>query len=100
MGITLETYWLAAAGVNPVEWVEKLKDRIPCVHLKDLTIHGWQATFAPVGEGNLNFPAILQKMKEVGTVQHMLVEQDTCEESPFVCLQKSHDNVRAMGYCD
>ncbi|MFR7478234.1 MAG: sugar phosphate isomerase/epimerase family protein [Acutalibacteraceae bacterium] len=100
MGITLDTYWLAAAGVNPVEWVEKLKDRIPCVHLKDLAVRGWQTTFAPVGEGNLNFPAILKKMEEVGTVKYMLVEQDTCEESPFVCLKKSHDAVRAMGYTE
>jgi sugar phosphate isomerase/epimerase len=100
MGITLDTYWLAAAGVNPADWVTKLADRIDCVHLKDMDLRGFQSVFAPVGEGNLDFPGILERMKQTGKVKYMLVEQDTCEGSPFDCLKRSCDNVRKMGYTE
>ena len=36
-------------------WIERLKDRIPCVHLKDMQVEGFEQRMAPVMEGNLNF---------------------------------------------
>ena len=48
MGITLDTYWVAAAGADVCEWIRLLKDRIPCVHLKDMQIKGWNQIMAPV----------------------------------------------------
>ena len=58
MGFTLDTYWVAAAGGDVCQWIELLKDRIPCVHLKDMTVDGFAQQMAPVMEGKLNFPAI------------------------------------------
>ena len=63
MGITLDTYWVAAAGADVCEWIRLLKDRIPCVHLKDMQIKGWNQIMAPVMEGNLNFPAIFKELE-------------------------------------
>lgn len=97
MGITLDTYWIQAAGADVCQWLEILKDRIPCVHLKDMAVNGFQQRMAPVMEGNMNFPAILRKMEELGTVEYLLVEQDDCYgESPFQCLKTSYDNVKAL----
>ena len=59
------------------QWLERLKDRIPCVHLKDMTVAGRERRMAPVGEGNMNFPAIMKKLDELGTTKYALVEQDT-----------------------
>ena len=56
MGFTLDTYWVQAAGADIYQWIDILKDRIPCVHLKDMTVQGWQQHMAPVGSGNLNLP--------------------------------------------
>jgi len=36
---------------------------------------GVQPHFAPLGQGNLNFPAIVQAMRKAGT-EYFLVEQD------------------------
>lgn len=100
LGFTLDTYWVQFAGADCLEWIDRLSDRIPCVHLKDMGISadGWKNKMAPVGEGNMNFEAIMQKLELYGNTEYALVEQDTCEESPFVCLEKSFKNIKAMGY--
>lgn len=98
MGFTLDTYWVQAAGADVCQWLDILGNRIPCVHLKDMDVRGFNQVMAPVMEGNMNFAAILQKLEAIGKTQYLLVEQDTCEESPFVCLEKSYKNLSAMGY--
>ncbi len=99
MGFTLDTYWLQAAGCDVIHWIEKLQDRIPCVHLKDMAVQGWDARFAPIGEGNLDFPQILHTLKTLGKTKYLLVEQDDCYgDSPFACLERSYKNIRKMGY--
>ena len=45
----------------------------------------------------MNFKAILKTL-EGTNCEYILVEQDICRESPFVCLKKSYDNVAALGY--
>lgn len=98
-GVTLDTYWVQAAGADVLEWIDILQDRIPCVHLKDMSVNGFDQRKAVVGEGNLNFPKILEKLQTLGKTKYMLVEQDDCYgESAFDCLKRSYDNVRKMGY--
>jgi sugar phosphate isomerase/epimerase len=53
--------------------------------------------FAEIGEGNLNWPAILAAAAESG-VEWYLVEQDRCyNRDPFESLDISYRNLRAMG---
>ena len=97
LGFTLDTYWVQAAGGDVVEWIDALKGRLPCVHLKDMAMEKGGQVMAPVMEGNMNFPRILRHLEKAGT-KYILVEQDTCQESPFVCLEKSYRNVSSLGY--
>lgn len=98
LGITLDTYWVAAAGADVCQWIHLLKDRIPCVHLKDMQVKGMSSFMAPVMEGNLNFPGILKSLEET-CCEYLLVEQDTCQGSPFDCLETSYRNLKNAGYC-
>ncbi|MDO4324624.1 MAG: sugar phosphate isomerase/epimerase [bacterium] len=95
LGITLDTYWVAAAGLDAVSWIQKLKDRIYCVHLKDLNIVERNRVMAPVMEGNLDFAGILDALTQT-CCQYALVEQDICEGSPFDCLKKSYENLNVL----
>lgn len=98
MGFTLDTYWLQAAGCDVLAWLARLKDRIPCVHLKDMTVRGMEIRMAAVGQGNMNFPAVIDLLRAQGTTEHLLVEQDDCYgESPFACLQKSYEYLKSLG---
>lgn len=95
----LDTYWVQAGGGDPAEWVRRLAGREPLLHLKDMCVTPErEQRFAEVGEGNLNWPAILAAA-EAGGVEYLLVEQDDCYgRDPFACLATSCRNLRAMGY--
>lgn len=92
----IDTYWVQHGGGDPAAWIEKLKGRIPLVHLKDMTMRGGKQIMAEVGEGNMNFPAIIAACKKAG-VEWYIVEQDTCERDPFESLAISLKNLHAMG---
>ncbi len=67
------------------------------IHLKDMAVLADRSQrLAEVGEGNLNWPPLLEACREAGVVWY-LVEQDNCYESdPFDCLHTSLKNLRAM----
>ncbi len=98
MGVTLDTYWVQAAGADICTWIDKLQDRIPCVHFKDMAIKGFEQRMAVVGEGNIDFQKILKQLTKFGTTEHILVEQDNCYgDSPFACLKRSYDYLKGLG---
>jgi sugar phosphate isomerase/epimerase len=93
----IDTYWIAHGGADPVQWINKVKGRIPCIHLKDITIDQEKKyPMMEVGTGNLNWPAILQACKDAG-VEWYIIEQDVCPRDPFDCLANSLKNLKAMG---
>jgi len=95
----IDTYWVQYGGADPIEWIKKCKGRLPCIHLKDMTMkptrEGIQL-MAEIGEGNMNWPGILGACKEIG-VQWYIIEQDECQRDPFESLTISLRNLRAMG---
>jgi sugar phosphate isomerase/epimerase len=95
----LDTYWITAGGGDPAEWVRKCAGREPLLHLKDMAVTAKrEIRMAEVGEGNLNWPAIL-KAAEEGGVKYLLVEQDECYgRDPFESLAISRRNLAQMGY--
>lgn len=92
----IDTYWIQHGGGDPAQWIRRLKGRAPLVHLKDMVIKDNKPIFAEVGEGNLNWPPILEACKEAG-VKWYLVEQDICQRDPFESLKISLENLRKMG---
>ncbi len=89
--LEIDVYWLAVAGLDPAALLRRAAGKIPAVHLKDLEVFGWEApTYAPVGEGNLDWEAILEACRSGGT-EWLIVEQDTCRRDAFDCLQSSFD---------
>ena len=92
----IDTYWVQHGGGDPAAWIRRMKDRMPVVHLKDMVIVDGEQAMAEIGEGNLNWPAVLQACQEAG-VEWYAVEQDICRRDPFESLRISYRNLRAMG---
>ena len=92
----LDTYWIQHGGGDPAAWICRLRGRVPTIHVKDMEMQGSTQLFAEVGEGNLNWQAILEACKEAG-VEWYIVEQDTCQRDPFESLGISLRNLKAMG---
>lgn len=120
MGMEIDVHWVQRGGLDPVRTLQKYAGRTAMVHLKDYRIGqlpesafglldsgdimGFMSEFknvvqfAEVGEGNLDFPSIIDASQAAGA-EYMLVEQDELYgRTVWEALQTSHDNVVAMGH--
>jgi sugar phosphate isomerase/epimerase len=84
----VDTYWVAVAGFDPAALLRRLKGRISVIHAKDLLPHEWQVRDVPVGEGNLDWDAILGACHSGGT-EWVAVEQDNCWRDHFDSMDSS-----------
>lgn len=96
---SLDTHWLASAGVSVTDWIRKVAGRMSIMHFKEYAIVGGAQTvetvcrdFAEVGEGNIEWNAVIEACREIGVV-YALVEQDKCLGNPFDSLQISFHNM-------
>ncbi len=93
----IDTYWIQAGGGDPAEWIRRCAGRIPVLHLKDMIMGEDGQRFAEIGEGNLNWPAILAAARDAD-VEWYCIEQDRCyDRDPFDSLKISLDNLHEMG---
>ena len=102
-GFVLDTHWLTCAGLNVPKWIRKAKGRMTTIHFKDYkilspgdNIGGVNKMFAEIGEGNLDWPPIIEACREIG-IENVVVEQDICEGDPFDSLEISFNNMVKMG---
>ncbi|UQZ36622.1 sugar phosphate isomerase/epimerase [Paenibacillus sp. PK3_47] len=94
-GFELDLYWVQAGGGNPVDWVQKVEGRMGVVHLKDMAIVDRRQVFAEIGEGNMNYKAIVEACRAAG-VEWFVVEQDVCRRNPFESLEISYKYLTSL----
>ncbi|MEU6247811.1 sugar phosphate isomerase/epimerase [Glycomyces sp. NPDC047010] len=120
VGLEIDAHWVQRGGLDPVRTLRRYAGRVSMVHLKDYRIARlpvevytaldagdrgpWQEAmqqivqFAEVGEGNLDFPSIIDAAIAIGA-DHLLVEQDEFYgRTAIECLTTSYLNLVAMGY--
>lgn len=100
MNFEIDTYWVQAGGAEPTLWLKKCAGRMPIIHFKDMCMtDDGEMRMAEIGEGNLNWPVLLDAANAGGT-KFALIEQDrTYGRDPFDSLARSFNNLRAMGAC-
>ncbi|NLX04523.1 MAG: sugar phosphate isomerase/epimerase [Phycisphaerae bacterium] len=91
----IDTYWVQHGGGDPAGWCRRLKNRLPLVHLKDYGIVDNKPTYMEIGEGNLNWAAILPACRDAGT-QWYPVEQDVCPGDPIESMKISFENLKRL----
>jgi sugar phosphate isomerase/epimerase len=72
--LELDVYWASVGGRDPVTEIGAIADRVRLLHMKDRTA-GPTPHDAPVGEGTLPIPSILEAARAAG-VEWYVVEQD------------------------
>jgi sugar phosphate isomerase/epimerase len=90
----IDTYWVQAAGVDPVKVVKKMGKRAPLLHIKDGPAQQKVAQTA-VGEGVLDFPAIAKAA--AGHTVWMIVEVDSCATDMIEAVRKSFEYLTSKG---
>lgn len=94
VGFIPDTFWMAHAKQNPVEYLNKLSGRINTLHLKDLKRLFGIDLIKPIGDGSLDFKKILSAA-ETAKCQNAVVELDFAKK-PFDALKKSIDYIRTI----
>jgi sugar phosphate isomerase/epimerase len=74
VGIEVDVYWAARAGVDPAHLLGELQGRVPLVHLKDLGAAPDHADL-PAGEGTLRWDEVLPAASAAGA-RWWIIEQD------------------------
>lgn len=111
VGFELDVHWISRAGQNPVDWINRLSNRVDLVHLKDYRIyfpdgepspdifHREQCIqFAEIGEGNLDMKSIIEASLKAGAI-YLPIEQDqTYGRDPSDCVRTSVKNLKELGY--
>jgi sugar phosphate isomerase/epimerase len=72
--IELDVYWAAVGGRDPVAEIRAIAHRVRLLHMKDRA-PGREPVDAPVGEGTLPFPEIVDAGRAAGVAWY-IVEQD------------------------
>jgi hypothetical protein len=97
MMLEIDTYWIQHAGIDPAKFMLRFPGRLQVIHVKDKeVVSGDGPVMAPVGEGNLDWDAIIEAGK-AGGVEWWTVEQDYCRRDPFDCLASSFEYLAARG---
>ena len=87
----IDTFWIQTGGQDPAEWISRFPGREPLLHLKEYGIIDGERKMFAIGDGNLNWDAIIQTANSCG-VEYYIVEQDDCNgKDPFDELKRSYD---------
>ena len=92
----LDTYWLQVGGNDIDYWIDRLAGQLGIVHFKDMTANGNASIMAEVGEGNMNWPKIIDECKAAGAKWYV-IEQDTCQRDSLESIAISYNNLKKMG---
>ena len=93
----LDVAWVARGGYDPAAVLATVKGRVDQVHAKDWGMVNQDQVWRAVGEGGLNWKAIIKAGKSAG-VKMWIVEQDTCPmtNDPFKSIAISYENMMEM----
>jgi inosose dehydratase len=114
MGLCFDTGHYSFAGGDPLEGLERHKDRIWHVHFKDhdpkvaaqSRVEGWtgvqsveHGVFCELGHGDVNFSAVKSKLESLGYDGWIVVEQDVLPGmgNPKESARRNREYLRSIG---
>ena len=83
LGICMDVAHIARSGIDPVEEIYAVRDRLFDIHLRDNTSNDKDGTACRPGKGTLDLPAILRALKDIGYPGVYTIEYGIEEDSPL-----------------
>jgi sugar phosphate isomerase/epimerase len=94
----LDVYWCAFGGANPPEIVQKYKDKIPLLHIKDGELVPGEHIHTAVGSGKVDMHPII-KAADPDVLQWCIVELDACKTDMLEAVKQSYRYLTSEGLC-
>ena len=81
--------WMVMGGSDPVPFIHRYQDRIPCLHLKDFAKENngpeaGEARFCPIGEGILPLKEVMEAARELKLIDHGLILDQDASTGDFI----------------
>ena len=101
VAIELDIGWVVTAGVDPIAYLKKYKERIALLHVKDVrkdlrTTTELQSQTTEVGSGKVDWKALFAAA-DPKHIKHYFVEQENFERSPLESIKMSFDYLSKLG---
>ena len=80
--------WLHRGGVDPVDYIRKHGNYSKIIHLQDYKLENGSMIFTPLGEGVVDFPAIVNAIKD-SSIEYLVYEKDEWYDDAFADAEKS-----------
>ncbi len=93
--LEIDTFWVEYAGVNPIELMEKYKDRLSLLHLKEMKDKKSRIDTS-TGYGISDTEGIIAKAKEIG-IKYIIIEQEHFDsDNHFDEIEKGFNYIRKI----
>ncbi len=94
VGLQVDVFWVAVAGVDPVELILRYPGRIRSLHVKDRRADDG-ALDTTVGDGTLAWSTALAAARQAGP-RWFIVEQEHFQGDPLEAISRSLHNLRSL----
>ena len=118
----VDLHWVQRGGMAPLDMLEAYSGACKLIHVKDFRIAPLDAEvyrkfeagememkefyghftglaqFAEVGQGNMNWPALLPAAEKAGAEYFLIEQDDTYGRDPIDCIRESREYLRSIGY--
>ena len=118
----VDLHWVQRGGMAPLDMLEAYTGACKLIHVKDFRIAPLPedvyrkfeakeidmkefygaflslAQFAEVGQGNMNWPALLPAAEKAGAEYFLIEQDDTYGRDPIDCIRESREYLRSIGY--
>lgn len=90
----VDTYWVEVGGLNTVDFVKKVGNRAPLLHIKDGSLNK-DDNMRAVGQGKMPVPDIIEASAE--TAEWYIVELDRCDTDMIEAVANSYTYMTENG---
>jgi sugar phosphate isomerase/epimerase len=104
--LEIDVFWVTVAGLNPVEWIQKLNDRLLFLHMKDLKkgsqtkVYNFnipEDSYVELGTGMLDYKSILTEARKAG-IKYAIIDQDSTQMlDKIASVRQNVEYVKSLG---
>jgi sugar phosphate isomerase/epimerase len=88
LGMEPDVYWLTVGGISSEKFLRDYGARIRLVHIKDET---------ELGSGPVDFAPVFAAIDEIGSVEWLVVEQESYNHAPLVSVRLCLEKLKSWG---
>lgn len=118
----VDLHWVQRGGMAPLDMLAAYEGACKLIHVKDFRIAPLSedvyqmfesdeidmqefyghflslAQFAEVGQGNMDWPALLPAAEKAGAEYFLIEQDDTYGRDPYDCIRESREYLKSIGY--